>query len=193
MAKVVEIAPPATVQFVVEELTGRAIQTAQHRYGCRILCRLLEHCRHEQTKDLIDELLQEAFALCRGHYSNYVMQHVLEHGMLAHRQLIVETLLADVTKFAKNRMASSVVEKALLYCTGEERKCFISRLLLDTSSFAEVSCSRYGRYVVRVLLQLPGVDVAEVREQVSVLEPLLQASEDGRRLLMKVKGTERTA
>merc|ERR1719450_712657 len=42
--KVVESLPPAMSRFIAEEILGVAGAMARHRYGCRVLCRLFEHC-----------------------------------------------------------------------------------------------------------------------------------------------------
>merc|ERR1712129_612443 len=42
--KIVEVMPPSHGSFVVKELRGAAAELARHRYGCRIFCRIVEHC-----------------------------------------------------------------------------------------------------------------------------------------------------
>merc|ERR1719498_843075 len=70
--KAIEVMPPALAGFVVNELSGVAVPTAKDRYGCRAICRLLEHCPHDQTDCLIHEVLREVSTLCRHSYGNYV-------------------------------------------------------------------------------------------------------------------------
>ena len=43
LQKVIEVLPANATCFVTEELATRAAEAARHRFGCRILCRLIEH------------------------------------------------------------------------------------------------------------------------------------------------------
>ena len=54
-----------------------------HPYGCRVIQRILEHCKPEQTSPILDELHQNTDQLLQDQYGNYVIQHVLEHGKQA--------------------------------------------------------------------------------------------------------------
>merc|ERR1719191_1039152 len=66
--KMVEGLPPSSLGFVAEELLGAGAEVARHRYGCRVLCRLV--LRHGDTSiahmdELIEELLADASDLAR--------------------------------------------------------------------------------------------------------------------------------
>ena len=54
-----------------------------HPYGCRVIQRILEHCKPEQTAPILEELHQNTDQLLQDQYGNYVIQHVLEHGKQA--------------------------------------------------------------------------------------------------------------
>ena len=54
-----------------------------HPHGCRVIQRILEHCKPEQTSPILDELHQNTDQLLQDQYGNYVIQHVLEHGKQA--------------------------------------------------------------------------------------------------------------
>ena len=57
---------------------------ARHKYGCRVLQRLLEHARHDQLNGLVDALLAKAIPLSRHYFATYVMQHILEAPQICH-------------------------------------------------------------------------------------------------------------
>merc|ERR1712070_1226839 len=40
--KLVEVLPLPSLSFVAEEMLGAGPEIARHRYGCRVLCRLVE-------------------------------------------------------------------------------------------------------------------------------------------------------
>merc|ERR1711881_49018 len=48
--------PAPSVQFIIDEITAESngvCLAAQHRFGCRILQRLLERCPPKQVQDLV--------------------------------------------------------------------------------------------------------------------------------------------
>jgi pumilio RNA-binding family len=161
--RIVEVLPPAEVDFIVEELTGAAVETAQHRFGCRVLCRLLEHCPHSQTECLVKEILGEAAVLCRHSYGHYVVRHILELGTSWQKRALVEAFVKDPLGLASHRCGSSVVEHALEHASEEDRQVLIRALLRDANSFARLASTRYGSYVARTLSRLRGKDTAEER------------------------------
>jgi len=177
--KMVEVMPTERVQFIVDELLGSAVQIAQHRFGVRILCRLLEHCPHEQTNELMAEVLCEVSKLCRHSYGNYVIQQMLEHGTVDQKRSVHQVLLENALGFATHRTASSVVEHALSHGSQEDRDALLRVLAYDGEAFARVACSRWGcRVVAGALMHL-----AEARALAAMMQPVLQESKYGRRVL----------
>lgn len=94
--KAIALLRPDEVQFVVDEIVEkghRAIaQAAKHKFGCRIIQRLLEHCSGNQLKSLSDGLLSDAVSTARHPYGNYVMQQLLEYGTDKQKHTLIEEL-----------------------------------------------------------------------------------------------------
>mmetsp|Transcript_92680 Transcript_92680/g.167500 ORF Transcript_92680/g.167500 Transcript_92680/m.167500 type:complete len:440 (+) Transcript_92680:113-1432(+) len=161
LQKVVTQLSPSTSSFISEELLGNGARFARHRFGCRIICRLLEFCSAEEsTHLLVDEMLQvptEALELCRHSFGHHVVQCILEHGLARHKELVVEVLRQDLLGNANHRSASYVVEAALSHCSIEDQHSLLAPLVIP-AVVAELAQSRYGCYVARTLLQRPEVD-----------------------------------
>ena len=68
------------VAFIVDAFSGEVSQLAAHRYGCRVIQRVLEHCTPTLAEPVLAEILKDCRRLMRDQYGNYVVQHVLEHG-----------------------------------------------------------------------------------------------------------------
>merc|ERR1719191_966809 len=87
--KCISVMRPANLQFIIDELAlgspGMVTYAARHKYGCRIVQRLLEHGLPAQVQKLAERLLDDAVATCLHPYGNYVMQHLVEHGTPAQR------------------------------------------------------------------------------------------------------------
>merc|ERR1712187_976650 len=60
LSKLVEVMPSATLGPIIEQLHGTAVQVAKHRYGCRVLERLIEHCSETQLSVLMEEVVAES-------------------------------------------------------------------------------------------------------------------------------------
>ncbi|CAK0830419.1 unnamed protein product [Prorocentrum cordatum] len=72
------VGAPAQVAAVARELKGSAASVARHRCGCRILCRLSEHCSSADAEAVavMDEVLTEAEQLCRHPLGHHVIQSI---------------------------------------------------------------------------------------------------------------------
>eukprot|EP00435_Cladocopium_sp_Y103_P016733 s2030_g4.t1 len=161
LQKVITQLRPHASSFIAEELLDSGARFARHRFGCRILCRLLEHCTTEgSTQRLISKILEdpsEALELCRHNFGHHVVQLVLERGHPRHKELVLQVLYKDLATNAAHRRASYVVEAALNNCSPQDQYNLLHHLL-QPSVLYELSQARYGLYVVKTLLKRPEVD-----------------------------------
>lgn len=152
IAKVIEVMPMAQSAFVAQELRGTGVSVAKHRFGCRILCRLLEHAaRSPDTKELIHEVLEQAADLCRHSFAHHVISAILEQGMPEQKTKIFLVLNADVLKFAMNRNASYVIEKALTHLAGQELLS-LAAALANSDKVVSLATNQFASFVVKALL-----------------------------------------
>jgi len=186
---IVELMPVTSTTFVANELTGIAAQVSQHRYGCRVIIRLLEHSATEPTTvALVNELVAEAHILVRHSMARFVIQAVLEHGLPDQRRRIVTALHGahgtndDILWNAMNRNASCVFESAMMHCCLEDKQAICKELLSNSSSVLQLAQHQFGRFTLRALLTCPGEETeAALRFLQSSNE--LRESRAGRRML----------
>jgi len=196
--KVIEVLPAAHAGFVVGELTGKGGEVARHRYGCRVLCRLLEHhsCGERtdgRTSALINEVLTEVVELSRHNFGHHVIQSILEHGTQEQRCKIAVALRGDLLRNAKNRNASFIVERALAFCTAEDQQIMAAELLSNAENLPSLAENQFGCHVAKALLRLPGEHSRQALNHLQIASAQLQTSKYGRRLLAEFKlntGTE---
>jgi hypothetical protein len=186
--KIIEVLPTSMASFVVEELSASVLQVARHRYGCRILCRLLEHSATEEgTARLINNLLLDARDLSRHAYGYHVVRCILEHGLPEHRHRIATALCGGVQRHAKHRHASFVVEKALAYCGEQARDCLANEVLQKPENILDLARHQFGRHVVSQLVRIPGEcsqrAICNLREGLAQV----QTSKHGRRLIEELR------
>jgi len=195
LQKCIEVLPPDTVQFVLNELCAfpdHGLSIARHRFGCRILERLLEHCPTEQTRVLAEGVIENAYVLCRHPFGNYVVQHVLEYGTPTQRNAVVEALLqGGVMQLAMHRVASNVIERALVECTAEGRHALVGQLVAEPSAALAMASSRYGSFIAQRLLELPASPQRdEIKKQFSEGLEILKASKHGKQLVATIAPEE---
>jgi len=183
--KIVEVLPITSVGFIVDELSGFGHETARHRFGCRLLCRILEHLSpgDEGTRRLIDDILLKVEDLCSHAFGSYVVRHVLEFGLPEHKHRVAVALVPYVAWYAKHKLGSHVVEAAIRVCSLEDQHALATPLLAD-QELAAVAANQFGRHVVRALLARPlkgGTQEALVR-----VKEQLRHSRFGRGVLHKL-------
>lgn len=188
--KAVETMPIATLGFVYDELQGVAAEVARHRYGCRIICRLLEHSSGEPVATrLLEELVADAHELSCHPYGYHVIRSLLEHGRPEHRHHIALSLMSgrDLARLSKNRNASFVVEKALAFCDLEDRQALANAVHRKPGSVAALAKHQFGRHVIRELLKVPGPPSQKTRDDLRRAEPLIRSCKHGRRCFTEIQ------
>jgi len=153
--KMVSCLPFSVARFAVEELRGYAAGTMRHRFGCRILCRLMENAgKEEETGTLVDEALEQAEDLCRHSFGHYVIESILKHtGFTRHKAQIASALYQDLLRNAKNKNASYVIEQAITHCSEQDSQALFSALVAEIPKLAQ---NQFGLFVVLSLLRQPG-------------------------------------
>ena len=181
---IVAIRPQAS-QFIIDELLcggpNGASQAARHRYGCRVIERLIEHCPAQQVKRLIEDLVSDAVALSKHPYGNYVMQHLLEHGPPDQGRRLTRMLELHAHTAGFDCYARAVVSKALAHGVHADQVALARALLREPGLIATMARTRHGHTAAKFVLQsLQGADGAEARRQLASELPVLRASRYGR-------------
>jgi hypothetical protein len=186
LQKLIATMRPQDSQFIIDELVNMGpacvVEAARHRYGCRSVQRLLEHCQPAQLEKVCEVLLASALALSKHIFGNYVMQHILEYGSEEHRAFLLR-LFTENFHLCRNAYASAVVSKALVHGTSDDARS-LARALIKQSDILTMAKSRYGHVALRTALQLlPSAEVGEAYERLSEAAPLLRASRYGRAIV----------
>jgi len=189
--KVIEVLPVNSTNFVAEELLANAADVAQHRFGCRVLSRLVEHhlCGNvasSSTNKLIDQVLLETDQLIRHNFARHVLELILEHGSEAHKHIIANTIRSNAIYYAKNRCASYVVEKALSLCSASDTHAIVSALMADSKQFLMLAVHECGVHVVQALMRSNTEPVHKAKELLLEDVQNIKASKYGKRLLEEV-------
>lgn len=155
LQKSIVVMPPHALQFIFHELSffhGGWAGVSCHRFGCRVVERLLEHCDAVVTTTILASVVADIDSLSKHPFANYVIQHILEY-VPAHRSQVAHGLIqVGVPQLAQHRLASNVVERAFDHCDIEDKQAMAEAILLTPGAVVNMSFSRYGSYTVRRML-----------------------------------------
>lgn len=199
LQRLIELMPPKSVSFVLDEIAvkWKAGYIARHKFGCRVLERIIEHfpaCQGTGTAlaRFLDGLLQNALSHFFHSFATFVIQHILEHGTLEQKQLVLEHVKKDLWKVATDVHASGVLNKALSYAPADEQRALVSAILENEGLLARMAIGK--KPAASKMLRV--ADHSQRQEaQRQLLNPAttttLLRSKGGRSLLNKLTDVER--
>lgn len=187
IAKFVEVSTAEQVDFVVGELLGAACDVACHRYGCRIIIRLVQHAGSDA---LIEELLSMVEDLSARQFGHLVVEAILEHGTEEQRACIADILYANLTNFnarIQSRGFRRVMDAALKWCSRSDQMR-LARGIFNKDCLMMLAPGRNSHVLVSAALK---VDVhndweEQALKQLMDLEPKLASSKQGRHMLKEL-------
>jgi mRNA-binding protein PUF3 len=149
---------PSTAQFVIDELSQHGpkgvVQAAKHRFGCRVLQRLLEQCMEEQMSSMVEVLLNDAVDLASHTYGHYVMMHIFEQGGQDVVSRLASTLQQHLPDMVADGYIGAVIGKALNHTNNEACVSLAAGLLQEHAHMVSMACSRWGYVAIKQALQL---------------------------------------
>jgi len=193
LQKMLDVLPAKHTRFVLEELVGAGVQLARHKFGCRVLTRVVKvHFSGNNSdvcRELADELLEDAGELARHSFAHYVIETVLEHGTDLHRHEVSVALRMDLLSNAKNRAATYVVEKALKFCDAYDQEMMVAELFSSAEALEALVGNQFGCHVAKALVQMTAGCGHHLAAILPTATTLLQKTKYGRRVLEDVKHT----
>nr|CAN61602.1 hypothetical protein VITISV_024967 [Vitis vinifera] len=155
--KCIECVPEDAIQFIISTFFDQVVTLSTHPYGCRVIQRVLEHCRDPKTQSkVMDEILGSVSMLAQDQYGNYVVQHVLEHGQPHERSAIIKELAGKIVQMSQQKFASNVVEKCLTFGGPAERQILVNEMLGTTDENEPLQAmmkDQFANYVVQKVLE----------------------------------------
>lgn len=172
ITKAVEVMPGDSIGFISQELLGHGAEVARHQFGCRVICRILEHLspKDSSSMELLDEVLKDAETLRSHPFGSIVMRHFLEHGLDEHRSHVAAALRKDLLDCALQRKGSHVVEAAFLHCSSEDCEVLIQELVAGDRQMLALATGQFGKHVALTLL---GMEGAKAKTKQTVVDALL--------------------
>jgi len=182
LQKVILLLPSSSLQFVVDEMmAGQITQIARHKYGCRIIQRLVEQSNPSQVLQLVEKALTDIPSLSRHPYGTYVVQNILQHGSDEHRRQIVKVVVKDIRVLGSEAHGCAVVSAALSHGPDADRAALAQILLREAGLLVFLASSRHGHIAaLRALDLLEGSDLTDARSRLHAEAESLRNSRYGR-------------
>mmetsp|Transcript_77319 Transcript_77319/g.226746 ORF Transcript_77319/g.226746 Transcript_77319/m.226746 type:complete len:313 (-) Transcript_77319:209-1147(-) len=166
---------PLAFQFIIDELMeGPAIfQAVRHKYGCRIVQRLLEHALSAQVHNIAEAILSDVYWIARHPYGNFVMQHLLERGGRDHRHRICRAICHDVAGLGKDTHGRAVISSAMACAAREDQVTVARAVFREPGLLVCMARTRHGHHAAKCVAEvLEGRDLEDAKR-------LLQAESAG--------------
>ncbi|KAL2508417.1 Pumilio-like protein 2 [Forsythia ovata] len=155
--KCIECVPEEHIQFIISTFFDQVVTLSTHPYGCRVIQRVLEHCKDLNTQSkVMEEILGSVSMLAQDQYGNYVVQHVLEHGKSHERTAIIQELAGKIVQMSQQKFASNVVEKCLTFGDPSEHQLLVNEMLGTTDENEPLQAmmkDQFANYVVQKVLE----------------------------------------
>jgi len=127
---------------------------ARHKFGCRVLQRLLEHCAPVQMVGIINALLLAGSRCCQHIYAHYVMQHICEFGSPEQQCEVGKVLVQTPQILAENTFAAGVAAKLFEHARSDYAVSLPLVLLADDHLVPSMASSRKGHAAVKAMLAI---------------------------------------
>lgn len=159
LQRIIEVLPAASTKFIVEELLESVMEVAQHRAGCRVICRVIEHSPVDATAvELFNRVIKGSVVLSRHLFGHFVVQSLLEHGTAEQRHRIVGAFQGVLLQESQNRSSKYVVESLFQFCSPEDKQTMLHEIIDDHDALMKLVNDENGYYVSRAISQAFGDD-----------------------------------
>ena len=153
----IEQVPLEHIPFMIDAVQHDVQYLSMHKYGCRVIQRMLEHAKDDILIWLIPELHKCSALLIADQFGNYVPAHIVEKGCPEDRNKIIAVVQSNLVQYSKQKFASHVVEKCIRFGADHQRKDFM-RLLCSMNERGENELEHlirdgFANYVVQSLLE----------------------------------------
>lgn len=153
MQKLILALRPASLQFIVDEILQAGVfGIARHKYGCRIVERLVENCTARQIDPVVDALFTDFDVVSQSQYGHYVITHLLQNAEIHHRNRLREQIEKSVYALGVHAHGCAVLNVALNTGNSEERQRLAMKVSVHKEIVLQMAGTRHGHAAVKHML-----------------------------------------
>lgn len=138
----------------MDECIGKVRLLCSHSYACRVIQRLLEYCKFEQSIPILQEIHANTLDLAQDQYGNYVIQYILQHGLPKDKSAIIQAIRGNVVALSCHKYASNVMEKCVTHGSSLERTVLMEEVCATKDGIFKMMKDPFANYVVSILNSL---------------------------------------
>lgn len=152
--KCIQTLRPEAFQFMIDELMSDSIlSVAHHKFGCRVLQRIMENGTDAQVRKLGEVLLEHIDELARHPFGNYVVQHLLGYGDLEHRRRAMSRIEQSSSTLCRDPFGSAAVRAVLASELDAERALLARKIAKDKDLLLHMVSMRPSHTTVCQVIQ----------------------------------------
>mmetsp|Transcript_101501 Transcript_101501/g.293722 ORF Transcript_101501/g.293722 Transcript_101501/m.293722 type:complete len:330 (-) Transcript_101501:810-1799(-) len=145
----IETITPEALDFVVDEIVAAsATLVARHKYGCRVVQRLVERCPPTQIRPIVESILEDIGGFSCNPYGTHVVQNLLQHGTPDDRRRLVRFVAGNFASLCAVPHGCSAAATAMAWMSPEERHDCFEALLAEPRRLPAMALSRPGASLV---------------------------------------------
>eukprot|EP00933_Yihiella_yeosuensis_P006354 TRINITY_DN111041_c0_g1_i1.p1 TRINITY_DN111041_c0_g1~~TRINITY_DN111041_c0_g1_i1.p1 ORF type:complete len:354 (+),score=61.70 TRINITY_DN111041_c0_g1_i1:53-1114(+) len=166
--KGISMLPPQTSQFIVDALChdDLGVQASRHRFGCRTVQRLFDHCSEQQVGLLGQKIIDSACLVACHPYGNYVIQHVIQKGSVDQKKTLFAKIRDHLQELCFDHYGCVVITSIMNSCGTEEQLQLSKELVKRPQILTHLACSRHGHSSLEAIFEV--LDIEE-RKQVEAI------------------------
>lgn len=151
--KIVQVFRPQQVEFVAHEIHDIVEDVARHRYGCRILQRLVEH-PNDASRILVEKVLPDVKDLSLHKFGCFVVSALIEHADIKQqKKLIADSVSNNLDAFIENRYARTVLLNVLQLGMAEDRSRVAQEIMSNPHRVAAIAKGKNGKSLIPEVLK----------------------------------------
>jgi pumilio RNA-binding family len=137
---------------IMNHFVENSMLLSTHKYGCRVIQRMLECCSRSEIKTIVSILTRNIETLVNDQYGNYVIQHVLAIGGEDERNEIIDRIIEKSYELSKYKFSSNVIEQCVKLSSHQQKGKFLGKFLDaedERPNIYYMCTDMYGNYVVQ--------------------------------------------
>jgi len=142
--QIVTCMPTDCIGFVAAELIGKGAWAAKHKYGCRVVLRLIQHCGNggpasECAESVINEVMDNAAELSIDAFGKFVIEELLQSGVKEYQRRVAAVIHPRIIKIARHKHGSGIIEKLLKFCDQDICTDIVNELIAKAETVVSLS------------------------------------------------------
>ena len=133
---------------------------AKHKYGCRVLQKVIQFAKPDQRIILLNEIKNENIVqLCKDQNANHVIQKCLEYLSYEECNFIIKRSIKHLGKLCLHQYGCRIIQKFLLIGSYKQQSAIIDHIIKSSENFDGLIVDQFGNYLIQDILDMSTKEV----------------------------------